>query len=60
MGYRRHGEQGSCKCDSNIETLLLTTVKAMILHLLKDVNGLKSLMVFHFEILKIPLSLQQL
>ena len=40
--------------------LLLTSVKAMILHLLKNVKGLRYLMVFYLETLKISLSLRQL
>ena len=34
------GATGPCKCDANIEILLLTTVKAMILHFLKNVKVL--------------------
>ena len=37
------------KCDTNIKTLLLTTVKIMILHLLKKVKVLGCLMVFNLE-----------
>ena len=48
------------KCDTNIETLLLTTVKAMSLHLIMNVKGLISLTVFYFETLKIALSFQRL
>ena len=48
------------KCHTNIETLLFTTVKSMILHLLKNVKGLKCLMVFYLDTLNISLYLQQL
>ena len=48
------------KRHTNIETLLLTTVKSMILHLLKNVKGLRCLMVFYLDTLNISLYLQQL
>ena len=69
-GPRGRGEQGGgeerchfttqSKCDTNIEIRLLTTVKAMILHLLTKVKVLRCLMVFYLDMLKISLYLQQL